>query len=111
MIYFKSPTGEVFAYETREDRVSYGAKNLVEMSVSEVEEHLSPSQKGLSREQVEVLRLVAYADPLTGSDRFFVEAARLQAADAPAEEIETAKSNGVKRYEEIQAAYPWPDSK
>jgi len=61
-----------------------------------------------TREQIEAQRLRAYADPLTGSDRHFAEAARLQAMGATAEEVDAAKAAGATRYAEIQAQYPWP---
>lgn len=61
-----------------------------------------------TREQIEASRLRAYADPLTGSDRYFAEAVRLQVAGAPQKEIDTANAAGVQRYAEIQAEYPWP---
>jgi len=60
-----------------------------------------------TREQLEAQRLRAYADPLTGSDRYFAEAQResllgnVEAADA-------AKALGLARFAEIQAEYPWP---
>lgn len=60
-----------------------------------------------TREQVEAARLRAYADPITGSDRYFAEAQResllgnVEAADA-------AKALGMARFAEIQAEYPWP---
>lgn len=61
-----------------------------------------------TREQIESARLRAYADPLTGSDRYFAEAVRLQAAGAPQEEIDAANADGGQRYAEIQAEFPWP---
>lgn len=61
-----------------------------------------------THEQTESARLRAYADPLTGSDRHFAEAVRLQATGAPQEEIDAANAAGVKRYAEIQAEHPWP---
>jgi len=60
-----------------------------------------------TREQIEARRLRAYAEPLTGSDRYFAEAQResllgnVEAADA-------AKARGMSRFAEIQAEYPWP---
>ena len=62
----------------------------------------------LTREQIEALRLRAYADPITGSDRYFAEAARLQAMGAAQEEIDAANAAGAARYAEIQGEYPWP---
>lgn len=67
-----------------------------------------PPPAPLTREQIEALRLRAYANPLTGSDRHFAEAARLQAMGAAQEEIDAAKAAGAARYAEIQAQYPWP---
>lgn len=61
-----------------------------------------------SREEVENHRLMAYADPVNGSDRYFAEATRLQAMGGTQAEIDTAKSAGATRYSEIQAQYPWP---
>ena len=61
-----------------------------------------------TRQEVESMRLRAYADPLTGSDRFFSEVARLQVMGAESSEIDSVKALGAARYEEIQAQYPWP---
>lgn len=67
-----------------------------------------PAPHVYTRQDVESMRLRAYADPLTGSDRFFSEAVRLQVMGADAAEIEAVKALGAARYEEIQAQYPWP---
>ena len=61
-----------------------------------------------TRSEVEALRLRAYADPITGSDRYFAEAARVQAMGGTAGEVEAARSAGAARSTEIQALYPWP---
>jgi hypothetical protein len=43
MKHYKNPhTGEVFAYETQEERNNWGAPELVEMSLNEVADHLHP---------------------------------------------------------------------
>ena len=107
-IYFKNSNNEVFAYETEQERQEWGAPELVEMPPEEVEAHLNPPIPSLTREQIEVLRLRAYADQITGSDRYFAEVARLQAMGAAQEEIDAANAAGVKRYAEIQGEYPWP---
>lgn len=67
-----------------------------------------PPPEPPTREQIEALRLQAYADPITGSDRYFAEASRLQAMGAAQEEIDAANAAGVKRYAEIQGEHPWP---
>lgn len=55
---------------------------------------------------VEALRLHAYSDPLTGSDRFFAEAQRMQAMGES--DWESVRAAGITRFEEIQRQYPWP---
>lgn len=60
-----------------------------------------------AREEVDRRRVIAYADPSTGSDRFFAEANRLEAQGMPAEAA-AARTAGVARYEEIKAKHPWP---
>lgn len=62
-----------------------------------------------TRAEVEALRLRAYADPISGSDRYFAEAARVQAMGGTEEEVEAARSAGAARSAEIQALYPWPE--
>mgnify|MGYP001384020529 FL=1 len=43
MIYYKHPeTGEVFAYETEQERQQWGAPELVEMTPEEIDAHLNP---------------------------------------------------------------------
>ncbi|WLH08655.1 hypothetical protein [Pseudomonas lurida] len=58
-----------------------------------------------TREQMEALRLRAYADPLTGSDRYFSEAQRMQVMGE--EGWEEVRAAGVVRFEAIQRLYPW----
>lgn len=64
-----------------------------------------PSQ----REQIETKRLQAYADLITGSDRFFSEATRLQMMGAAEDEIQAARQIGLDRYADIRASLPWPE--
>lgn len=61
------------------------------------------------RADVEQQRLSAYANPLTGSDRHFAEAARLEALGDTAG-AESARAAGLARYEEIRAEHPWPET-
>lgn len=109
MKYFKDKeTGEVYAYETEAERKEWGSPELVEMTAEEVDAHLNPPAKPLTREQIEEMRLRAYSDPLTGSDRYFAESTRLQVMGSAQEEIDAAIAAGANRYTEIQDAYPWP---
>lgn len=65
-----------------------------------------PPPVPLTTKQVEALRLRAYADPLSGSDRYFAEAARMQAVGENG--WEAVRTQGVTRFAEIQSEYPWP---
>lgn len=65
-----------------------------------------PAPPPLTRAEVEVLRLRAYADPLTGSDRKFSEASRMQLMGESGSEA--VRAAAIDRYAEIQAANPWP---
>lgn len=67
-----------------------------------------PSPAPLTRTEIEALRLKAYADPVSGSDRYFSQVARLQAMAGAAADIEAARTAGTERYEAIRAQYPWP---
>lgn len=54
---------------------------------------------------IENIRLKAYSDPITGSDRYFSEASRMEAAGEPG--FDEVRKAGLARYKEIQEAYPW----
>ena len=41
MIYFRNSNNDMFAYETVEDKETYGSPELVEMSAEEVDEHFN----------------------------------------------------------------------
>lgn len=60
-----------------------------------------------TREQIESVRRVAYADPISGSDRHFAEAVRLEAM-GDSIKAESARMLGIVRYQEIKEQYPWP---
>lgn len=62
--------------------------------------------KTASRDEIEQLRLHAYADPVTGSDRHFNEAIRMQEMGESGWEV--VRQRGIARFEEIQRQYPWP---
>lgn len=68
---------------------------------------LPPEAIKLTRDQVEASRLRAYADPITGSDRYFAEAQR-ESLLGNAEAADAAKALGMARFAAIQAEYPWP---
>lgn len=109
MYYYKNPDdGKVFAYDEQQIEEGWVENGLVPMSDDEVAAHINPVHDPLTHDEVERLRLTAYADPVTGSDRYFAEAVRLQAMGGTQADIDTAKSAGAARYAEIQALYPWP---
>ena len=107
MNYFKDPTVNVFAYD--DSQVDLGlADDKTLLSEEELQLHLNPPIVPLTTTQVDHNRKVAYANPLTGSDRRFAEANRLTIMGGTTEEIAEAKAQGVARYEEIQLENPWP---
>lgn len=57
--------------------------------------------------EIERRRRAVYADPISGSDLHFAEASRLDAM-GDAEGAAAAKQRGIARYQEIQAAHPYP---
>lgn len=71
-------------------------------------EQLAAERKEAAIQAVETQRLSAYANKLTGSDRHFAEAVRLDAMGDTAG-AETARATGMARYDEIRSQYPWPD--
>lgn len=53
MEYYKKPeSGTVFAYETEHDRNEWGASDLVEMTQSEIDEHLNQVMPTFTTDQV-----------------------------------------------------------
>lgn len=60
-----------------------------------------------TRAEVEAVRLRAYSDPITGSDRYFSEAQR-ESLLGNAQAAEAAKALGLARFAQIQADNPWP---
>lgn len=100
-------TGDVYAFEVDGSQDGLIRDELRVMSGDEVERHLNPPPRPRTRDEVEALRLRAYADPITGSDRYFSEAGREGLLGNPgiAEEV---KRLGLERFAEIQAQYPWP---
>jgi hypothetical protein len=108
MKYYKNPeNGDVFAYEEDGSQDAFIPPYLVQMTPEEVYAHLNPPPYVFSRAEIENLRLGAYADPYSGSDRHFVEHLReqLMGNDAAAE---LAKQAGIARANEIRLQYPWP---
>ncbi|MFJ2540905.1 MULTISPECIES: hypothetical protein [unclassified Pseudomonas] len=72
-----------------------------------ISKHALPEQQPASytAEEVEALRLRAYANPTTGSDRFFAEAQRMEIMGEPG--WEGIRAAGVCRFNEIQQEFPW----
>lgn len=102
MKYFENKHGIIFGYDEDQIKAGYPIEPMRPLSDAEAKQHETPAPP--TREEIERARLIAYADPITGSDRYFAEAMRESNADIAA----VAKSRGMSRYAEIQAAYPWP---
>jgi hypothetical protein len=98
------------SYAVRNDRRGFRAVNGPDDCAAD--EFFSVEVPGLvtpplTREEIEELRLRAYADPVMGSDRYFAEAQR-ESLLGNAAAAESAKALGMARFAEIQAEYPWP---
>lgn len=60
----------------------------------------------LTTDEINSRRLRAYANPITGSDRYFAEAQRMQMmGEAGWEDV---RAEGVKLFVAIQDKFPWP---
>lgn len=59
----------------------------------------------LTNEQIKEQRAIEYADPITGSDRYFAEAARKRAS-GDEQGASEAEQLGIERVEKIKAQYP-----
>lgn len=55
---------------------------------------------------VDTARRIAYADPLTGSDRLFAQYQRMLAMDEPG--ADDIKAQAIARYDAIRNEHPWP---
>lgn len=58
-----------------------------------------------TKADIEQLRLAAYANPITGSDRMFAEVARMQLMVEDG--FESVREGAIARYEEIRTQHPW----
>jgi hypothetical protein len=70
---------------------------------------LVTDEAGLAERQGEIerQRRIAYADPVTGSDRLFSEAYRMQLMGEP--DWEQVRDQAIARFHAIQAEYPWTE--
>lgn len=102
MKYYKHPeSGEVFAYESEQERQEWGSPELVEMTPEEVEAHLNPPPVPLTLEQIQELRRRAYiaeSDPLRNGADY----------DALVNGTEPDYSAWLDAVAEIKARYPLP---
>lgn len=106
MKYFKDKNGVVFSFDDDGSQDGFISSDMTEMSNQEIAEHLATPSP--TRADIEAMRQISYADPLTGSDRFFAEAARAEAMGESVEEVKRLKAAGVARANEIAAMHPWP---
>lgn len=74
--------------------------------IKEVEGEIQ-SHEDWAIETMERRRAAAYAHPETGSDRFFAQAARLDALGL-VEKSKLARADGLARYNEIKETYSMP---
>lgn len=105
MKYFKDEiNGCVFAFESDGSQDEFIPENLVEMTPEEIKSHVNPKA---TKEDVDLARLQGYSNPVTGSDRLFSEAIRMQLMGEPGHE--DVRERAIERFKEIQAENPWPE--
>lgn len=75
-----------------------------------IEEVETQSHEDWAQELMERRRAAAYAHPETGSDRFFSQAARLDAL-GQVEKSKAARAEGLARYNEIKEIHSMPNDK
>lgn len=86
--------------------VGRNARKVIFLDTSGRFQLRDPDPIVLTREEVEALRLKAYANIITGSDRYFSEAQRMEAMGEVGW-LEVRKK-AIARFVEIQLSYPWP---
>lgn len=74
--------------------------------MDDIDEPLDQTRAEWALQEIKRRRTVAYADPVTGSDRLFVEAQRMQVMGLDG--WEGVRDQAVTRYLEIQVAHPYP---
>lgn len=74
------------------------------------EKIVTPDPVKPTREQISMARRAAYANPVTGSDRFLNEAAA-ERLDGNEDAAKAAEAKCVERRAEIAASLPWPEGK
>lgn len=104
--YRNAETSVVFSYEGDGSQDAFIDPALVLMSDAERDAHITQSQTvAMTKEDVEHARLSAYSDPITGSDRLFAEASRMQLMGEDG--FEAVRESGIARYEKIKELFPW----
>jgi len=65
----------------------------------------------VSKTDIERLRLIAYSDPIYGSDRYFIEGLSLQAEGftKSSPEFKETLNKALERKEQIKKDYPYPN--
>ena len=108
MKYFRNKDGLIFGYDADQIGMGYPLEPMTELTADEVDTLKAPLPR--SRSDIEWLRLVAYSNPVSGSDRFRAEAEaeRLSGNDEKAASIE---KRWLDRRIEIANQYPWPEEK
>lgn len=96
-------TGQVFSFADDGSDDEFIPANLELVSEDEALSLIKPK---LTRDQIDIARKIAYADPINGSDRLFSEAIRMQIMGE--DDYEMARARAISRFEEIQQEYPWP---
>lgn len=108
MKYFRNRvTDVVYGFEDDGSQDHCITSEMDEMTGQEVYDHLHQA-KAMSRDDIARMRQICYSDPVTGSDRHYMEAVR-ERAMGNFEAATLAEAQGSTRYEEIKKSLPWPE--
>lgn len=102
--YYVNSDGQVFAYASDGSEDAFISGDMREI---EEEEAIQLTKIPVTAESVRIARMIGYADPVTGSDRMFSEAMRMNIMGEDG--YQDVRAAAIKRFNEIQEANPWPE--
>lgn len=97
MRYFKDNDGRIFAFEVNVD--SSWVEGLEEIEKETALAAVAPTSEAITADLLH-RRAMAYADPITGSDRLFAEAVRMREMGESG--WEDVREQAVTRYQQIK---------
>lgn len=93
---YKSPTGDVFEYETIEDRNKYGSPDLVQLTPGEVEEYTNPQ---ITEEQMRLSEIAQDKEYLSNTDWIIAKIGEAQFMSQDTTELLSKYSSEIQQRE------------